>query len=202
MAHSKTHETIETLKELIQLDADAVQLYEKAIEHVDLANVKGDLEGFKSDHVRHIDDLSALVGQLGGEAPMPGRDLKGVVLEAMTALRSVTGTKGALKAMRMNEKLTNKIYEKATQQELPEQVAVMVALNLEDERRHLQTIEMHLQTLAGASEDEENVGMKTGVDSGVDDEQRDRDRDVVVVVEEERVEGIVASRPEGTPPRG
>jgi hypothetical protein len=65
----------------------------------------------------------------------------------MTKLRSATGTIGALKAMRMNEKLTNRTYEKQVRGELPPIALEVVTRNLEDERRHLAAIEEHITRL-------------------------------------------------------
>jgi demethoxyubiquinone hydroxylase (CLK1/Coq7/Cat5 family) len=70
--------------------------------------------------------------------------LKGYLIEGFTALRSMTGTEGALKAMRTNEKITNKNYDKALSQDLPADVAAIVRRNRDDERRHLEYIETAL----------------------------------------------------------
>src|SRR5690606_16217034 len=133
------------LNSLIQLDIDAVNAYEQAIQRIDATQIAGQLDAFKGDHQRHIEELSRAVRDLGGEPPDGSPDLKGYLLEGFTALRSATGTEGALKAMRTNEKLTNKRYEAALSENLPANVASIVRRNREDERRHLQYIEMALE---------------------------------------------------------
>lgn len=138
---------IETLNQLIQLDYDAVKAYEQAIDRVDDPEVESDFESFLLDHERHITDLSQLVRELGGTPKTLGRDLKGVLLEGMTMLRSATGTLGALRAMRTNERLTNRTYEKALAHDLPSHARAVVAVNFEDERRHLRMIEQHVERL-------------------------------------------------------
>jgi uncharacterized protein (TIGR02284 family) len=148
---------IECLNDLIQLDHDAVQAYKQAIEKIDDADARADLESFQGDHLRHISDLSQTVRMMGGEPEKAGRDLKGVLLEGLTALRSVTGTLGALRAMRMNEKLTNRSYERALQDRLPSAAREVVLKNREDERRHLASIEMHIERLSGDREDEDQL---------------------------------------------
>lgn len=147
-------DTIRCLNDLIRLDADAVELYQSAIERVDDSAVKSDLQAFRADHQRHIVDLTRVVTDLGGE-PAPGKqDLKGKALEAVTAMRSMTGTVGALKAMRMNEKLTNKTYDDAMDEEdLPAMALAIVTRNRDDERRHLASIEQHLTRLSGSKLD-------------------------------------------------
>lgn len=74
--------------------------------------------------------------------------MKGVLLEGMTALRSATGTEGALKAMEMNEKTTNRRYEEAQDWDVPPNVKGVLELNLDDERRHLQYIQSQLHVTA------------------------------------------------------
>jgi uncharacterized protein (TIGR02284 family) len=139
---------IELLNDLIQLDYDAVQAYKQAIEKIDDVSARVDLEVFQADHERHIADLSRTVRMMGGEPEEAGRDLKGVLLEGLTALRSVTGTLGALRAMRMNEKLTNRSYERALEAKLPVAARDVVLRNREDERRHLSAIETHIERLS------------------------------------------------------
>lgn len=132
------------LKELMQLDFDAIQTYDQAIEKCDLESVRTALESFRADHERHLVNLTRLLADFGVQAETPTRDLKGAALEALTALRSLTGTKGALKAMRMNEKLTNKTYEEALEADLPQHARQLLVEHRADEARHLGYIERAL----------------------------------------------------------
>ncbi len=141
-------QAVDELNELIQLDADAVQLYTMAIEHVDDIAVREDFEAFRSDHERHIAELTRAVIDLGGEAEEPTRDITGMLFEAVAALRMATGTNGALSAMRMNERHTNRVYDDALEVGLPPIAYELVLKNLEDERRHLAVIEMHMDRFA------------------------------------------------------
>lgn len=144
---------ITRLLELIQLDADAIQLYVKALEHVDDFDARIDLELFQADHERHVGELTRIVFDLGGTVPPASLDLKGEILRIVTELRSASGTKGALKAMRMNERLTNRRYEAAIEHPLPEAAVFAITRNLADERRHLAAIEAHLVRLGHAGEE-------------------------------------------------
>jgi uncharacterized protein (TIGR02284 family) len=147
MAATQPQDIYEPLHDLVQLDFDAIKAYADAIAHIDDAAIRRDLESFKADHQRHIQDLTAVIAELGGKPSTPGTDFKGFLLEGMTRLRSLTGTKGALKAMRSNERLSNKAYEKASRLDLPARAHEVVARNLEDERRHLASIVAHLERL-------------------------------------------------------
>ena len=170
-----TNDTVEELNELIQLDYDASKTYEEALEHVDAEHVevRADLESFRNDHLRHIAQLRTAIEAQGGAPIEPSRDLKGVLLEGLTKLRSVTGTVGALKAMRMNEKLTNRAYDRASEKDLPADVREIVLANLADERRHLAAIEAHLERLgerddeATAGEDAPAVTLEPDIHTGV-----------------------------------
>lgn len=172
-----TNELVEELNELIQLDYDASKTYEQALEHIRDGDgeVRADLEAFRGDHLRHIEELRAQIERQGGAAIEPGRDVKGLLLEGMTRLRSVTGTLGALKAMRMNEKLTNRSYERASDLGLPPGVRDIVLANLADERRHLAAIEGHITRLRERADTDDK-------DDDKDDDDEDT-RDVVPPME-------------------
>src|SRR6185503_20711336 len=98
------------LNKLIQLDFDASCTYREALLHVDDADVRSDLHAFLGDHERHVMELTSIIRDLGGTPIEAHRDFKGVILEGMTRLRS-RGTLGTLRAMRTNEKVTNRGYD-------------------------------------------------------------------------------------------
>jgi rubrerythrin len=134
------------LNKLLQLDVDAACTYREALEHVDDDQVRRDLEGFLADHERHVMELSTIIRELGGTPIEPERDFKGALLEGMTRLRS-RGTLSALRAMRLNEKLTNRSYDKAADRHVPPLAAAVIMENANDERRHLAAIEAHIERL-------------------------------------------------------
>jgi hypothetical protein len=136
------------LNKLIQLDYDAAGTYREAIRHVTDPSARIDLESFLFDHERHVMELSRVIRDLGGTPIEAHRDLKGALLEGMTRLRS-RGTLGALRAMRMNERLTNRTYDHALDVFMPPIGQVIVLENFRDERRHLAAIEAHIGRIAG-----------------------------------------------------
>ena len=141
------NKVVDHLNKLIQLDYDAALTYKDALVHVDDAFVRADLEMFLRDHERHIMELTTIVRDLGGHPIEVHRDLKGAVLESLTKLRSRSGTLGALRAMRMNEKLTNRVYDREAGIYMPPIAQAIVMENLEDERRHLASIQGHIDRL-------------------------------------------------------
>jgi uncharacterized protein (TIGR02284 family) len=138
-------QVLDQLDSLVRLDIDAVRAYTEAIDRIDMSSVKEQLTQFRSDHERHITNLSSCIMQAGGTPPENKPDVKGFFIKGFTALRSMTGNEGALKAMKGNEELTNKHYQQALELELPNEIRLVVQQNREDERRHLEYIDQCIQ---------------------------------------------------------
>ena len=134
-------ETYENIVDIIKLDIDAVNAYEQAIDSIEETLIQNRLENFKDDHQRHVDDLSDYLLINGRTPPDESPDFKGYLLEGFTSLRSITGTDGALKAMKTNEELTNKKYDEAVTWDLEPKLAKIIKRNREDEQVHLAYIE-------------------------------------------------------------
>jgi rubrerythrin len=137
---------IDDLEDLIQLDRDAAKAYDIALDKATDRAVREDLLMFKLDHERHVDDLGRIVVRLGGETEDRGHG-RGLLRETLAVLRGSRGTLGALKALRMSEKLTNTLYAKALEEPLTIDAREVVEANRDDERRHLIAIKGHLARL-------------------------------------------------------
>lgn len=140
-------EIIENLEKLIQLDVDATHAYDQAIKNVSEQVIKDKLISFQADHRRHVDLLAAKMLELGGTPPELTTDFKGFFITGFTALRSLTGTKGALEAMETNERLTTSKYSDASKLSFPVDIASVIQSNLADEQRHLAFIREALSTI-------------------------------------------------------
>jgi rubrerythrin len=143
-------EILNQLEKLIQLDVDATHAYDQAIKNVDEQVIKDKLLLFQGDHRRHIDLLSAKVLELGGTPPELSSDFKGFFISGFTALRSLTGTKGALEAMETNEKLTTSKYQDAAKLVWPTDISSLIQSNLADEQRHLSFVREAIATLVSS----------------------------------------------------
>jgi rubrerythrin len=143
-------EILNQIEKLIQLDVDATHAYDQAIKNVDEQVIKEKLLLFQGDHRRHIDLLSAKVLELGGTPPELSSDFKGFFISGFTALRSLTGTKGALEAMETNEKLTTSRYQDAAKQVWPTDISSLIQSNLADEQRHLSFVREAIATLVSS----------------------------------------------------
>lgn len=80
-------------------------------------------------------------------APELTSDFKGFIISGFTALRSLTGTKGALEAMETNERLTTSKYAEASKWDFPVDVLAVVQSNLADEQRHLAFVREAISSL-------------------------------------------------------
>jgi uncharacterized protein (TIGR02284 family) len=128
---------VSRLNSLIQMDIDAVHAYDQAIEKMsDMdRDIRKDFKDFRDDHRGHVEKLSAVVRAQGGEPPS-SPDFAGYLKEGWVALKSMTGTKGALEAMMANENKTNARYGEAVGWDVPEQVSRILKDNLAHEERH------------------------------------------------------------------
>lgn len=144
--HLSTESCAKVLKELAQLDVDAVFAYEQALEQIEESEIHEAIKSFKEDHLRHIEDLNRHLKNMGENPVEKSQDFKGFLIEGFTMVRALTGTQGALKAMESNEKTTNKSYKCAIKDnpDLPEEIMALLQKNYEDEKRHLDYIEKTL----------------------------------------------------------
>jgi uncharacterized protein (TIGR02284 family) len=136
-------EVTKKLNSLIQLDIDAIRAYDQALGGIDAEDedIRDALEEYRGDHERHIQVLSGIVRDFGGEPPERSPDFQGFLLQGFTAIRSATGTEGALKAMERNERITNDKYNDARSWDLGAEIQEVIEGNFMDEQTHLEFIE-------------------------------------------------------------
>lgn len=140
-----TDKVISELRSLIQLDIDAAHAYRQAIPEIESDEIQNQLGKFLDDHERHVVELGDALRGLGAEAPEYSRSFKGFLISGFTAIRAAMGIESALKAMRTNEKITNKMYSESAKMDFPPAIKELVLRNFEDEKRHLTYVE---ETLA------------------------------------------------------
>ncbi len=135
------HEIAEELTNLLQLDADAVVAYDRAIEAIGDGWIATELARFRLDHQRHILELSKALLDMNVRPPGAKPDMKGALLGSVTGLRARLGMEQALRAMKPNEELTTSTYARAVAKPFPEEVLELVRRGYADEQRHLAWIE-------------------------------------------------------------
>lgn len=154
-------DTIKKLKDLYQLDVDAVEAYGQAIKNITHDEIKNTLIEFQNDHKQHIVNLRQCIRNLGETPPEEKPDMMGYMLQTFTAVRSITGTEGALNAMHRNEQKTNSEYEQALSGNLSEEIRAIVQKNYSDEQRHLAYIERALKEKIWESTEEDFSSRRT-----------------------------------------
>ncbi|MGB1559892.1 MAG: ferritin-like domain-containing protein [Sinimarinibacterium flocculans] len=135
---TKNAKIVDKLNKLIQLDYDAIEAYDAAVEKLQNPSYKEQVAKFGEDHIRHAEVLSALVDGYGGAAAT-GPDLKRLLTKGKVVIADlVGGDQAILTAMLANEEVTNKTYEAVLSDlgEAEAQTREIVATNLADERRH------------------------------------------------------------------
>ena len=139
---------IEAMTNLAQLDIDAVHAYDQVLKEIDDPIIKDRLLNFQEEHRNHIRGLSKHIEDLGGQPPEQSQDFKGYVIEAFSAIRSFSGLKGALKAMKITEEITNRHYGEVVSWEAPSEVKDVLRRYFSEEKIHLDYITSNLQAMS------------------------------------------------------
>lgn len=135
---------VDALYELCELDYDAVEAYQAAINRLDNNQYKNQLQQFKADHERHIREIKNLLKQHNAEFP-EGPSSKQLLAQGKVVLANLFGDDAILKAMLSNEEDTNTAYERLNSRtDEWEDAKDILRRGLEDERRHKQWIEQTL----------------------------------------------------------
>jgi ferritin-like metal-binding protein YciE len=141
-------EFIDAVKELIELDYDAIGAYEAAIIRLERAEYRKKLQEFKEDHERHVKELTAFLTTLGKATPSGPDNTKSLMAKAKVILGSIIGDGKILSAMLSNEADTNTAYERMNKRadELPgSNIHKIIARGLEDEIKHKNWLETVLE---------------------------------------------------------
>jgi ferritin-like metal-binding protein YciE len=132
---------IEALQSLMDLDYDALEAYDASIHRLQNSDYKAKLEEFKSDHQRHIEDLTKV---LKGHdiTPATGPSAKQWLTKGKVVIANIMGDEGVLKAMLSNEGDTNTAYEKMNdRKDLWDDLKDVLKKGLNDERKHKMWLE-------------------------------------------------------------
>ncbi|MBN8523601.1 MAG: ferritin-like domain-containing protein [Rickettsiales bacterium] len=129
----------QAIKELVELDYDALGAYESAINNLENPEYKKKFEEFKLDHQRHITELSAFLSRCNETAPSGPDNMKKVLVKGKVELASLFGDQNILSAMLSNEEDTNTAYERINariEESADKEIAKIIAGGLADERKH------------------------------------------------------------------
>ncbi|MCE3268505.1 MAG: ferritin-like protein [Burkholderiales bacterium] len=141
----------DAVKELIELEYDAIGAYELAIEKLDSFAYKAKLEEFLVDHKQYIIQINEFYKDKPVNLPHLGDLIKGSLAKFKVALGNITGDKSILKAMLTNEIDINTAYERMNNhKDVKNNPALLLILRsgYEDVLRHKKWLEDQTVTFA------------------------------------------------------
>lgn len=135
---------VDAIKELVELDYDAIEAYEAAINRITDENYKTQLQRFKEDHERHVKELNELLLK-HKEEKVTGPSSKQWLTKGKVVLATQIGDKAILQAMLSNEKDTNTAYERLNNHtDKWDDAEKILEQGFKDEQKHKKWIENQL----------------------------------------------------------
>lgn len=162
-----TEEIVRGLNDLLRLDHDAIGAYQVAIDRLDDQDYVRQIQGFRRDHERHVEELNQAIAALGG-IPENSPHATGVLKKGLQAVASAGGDRGLLLAWRTNEAQVRAKYDAyaARANSWPAAIKELVDRNALDEERHHQWVVSALSELG--------VGSAGGAEEGLVNRSRER----------------------------
>lgn len=134
------------VKDLVELDYDAIEAYDSAIRRLENVQYKEELKKFKQDHERHVAELSNLLRAHQEKAPT-GPSGKQWLTKGKVIIANIVGDMAILAAMKSNEGDTNTAYERMHKHEHQWADAVeIINRGLLDEKKHKAWLNSILQS--------------------------------------------------------
>jgi hypothetical protein len=130
------------MKELIELEYEAIEAYEMAYNKTTTNEYKLKLNDFKMDHKKHIEQLTELLNKHEVTAPTAPSISNQWLTKGKIIIGSLIGDDSILKAVLSNEIETNVAYERMHRHDnLWEDAKNIIKNGLEDEKKHKNWLE-------------------------------------------------------------
>lgn len=143
-------EFVDALFELCELDYDAVEAYQAAIDRLNDDDYKSRLSEFMTDHQRHIREISEVLRKHNVDAPK-GPSSKKLLTQGKVILANLFGDEFILRAMLSNEIDTNTAYERLnSRKDEWEDAKMILSRGLDDEKKHKAWLENVLRRAKAA----------------------------------------------------
>lgn len=132
---------LDALNCLLELEYEAIEIYEAAINRIESKNYVTQLKSFKQDHQNHIDKISKYLASKNYDlVKKPG--IKQWISIASISFSSIIGDKNVLGSFRSAEEDTNTAYERVNNHsEAAQDFKRELTSFYEDEKRHKKWIE-------------------------------------------------------------
>lgn len=133
----------DALKDLIELDLDAIEAYDAALNRLEDSSYKTTMSGFKDDHHRHVKEFSDYLIKHKHHPPQSG-DLKKILTQGKVIISELFGDNAIIGAMKSNEVDTKTAYKRMlTYEGIDDDLNEILQRGFNDERRHLAWMETH-----------------------------------------------------------
>lgn len=132
----------DAIKDLIELDYDAVEAYDAAINRLKNQEYKEKLNIFKADHEWHIQEFTTVLKKRNIQPPSGPSIGKQWLAKGKVVLADLIGDNVILRAMISNEIDTNAAYERMSlREDMWPETKDLIKRGLEDEKRHKKWLE-------------------------------------------------------------
>lgn len=139
---------LDAVSDLIELDYDAIEAYNAAIEKLENGNYKDKLRIFRDDHKRHVQEFSDFL-KSQGKMPPAGPSGKQWITKGKVVLAQLLGDNTILKAMSSNEEDTNEAYRRMYERkDKHPDTEKILKKGLEDESKHKAWIDEILDSVS------------------------------------------------------
>lgn len=102
---------LQMVRNICQLHIDAVSAYDRALTFIGERKIYNEMANFQHQHIHCIEQLNSKLKDYG-QRPQPKQvDIKGYILDGLTAIRSMAGLWNALKSIEFIENNLTMIYD-------------------------------------------------------------------------------------------
>lgn len=131
----------DALNNLLELEYEAVEIYESAIKHLENIEYISQIKSFKQDHKKHFEFLNKYLDQKSYDHAT-GAGVKQLLNIAAISFSSLIGDNNVLKSLLGAEEDTNKAYERITShKEKDSTISSQLDEFYNDEKKHKSWIE-------------------------------------------------------------
>jgi hypothetical protein len=142
------NDTIQAMRLLAQLDADAAHAYSLARERmgsIGSEDLQDSLERFRREHERHYQGLSEWLDSQRVQPPRFAPDLQGRLSSGFNGLSTCSDAQNALKILHSIARTLTMLYEETTiRADLPKDLYSMLVSYYADNERHLSFLEREM----------------------------------------------------------
>lgn len=138
---------LDILNDAFKHEIAAQYAYQDVLQHITSTTYKNQINDFLKDHNRHLQALKEIIQKETNELPEESRDWKGLLLSGYTAVRSLTGEDGALKALQTAEHNILKMYQEHCKNLESTEYRDLFEKHLKDEERHNNYVDSVVESL-------------------------------------------------------